>query len=193
MTKKVNTLVDNDALFLELTEGTVVVFDLRDFSRMAATTMPLELGAALSNFYVHAEKHILGNSGRVVKFAGDMVLGAWLEKQVRDHQRQALQAIVDSATTRAEWLDKTARLKLPRMDYSVAAASGSLLAGQIGTPRMRTFDVLGEAVNIAAKLTTVATSRDVPQLFSFAVPEIASVEVEGIELGGRHIRLYRLA
>jgi class 3 adenylate cyclase len=193
MSKKVNTLVDNDALFLELTEGTVAVFDLRDFSRLAATTMPLDLGAALANFYVHAEKQILGNSGRVVKFAGDMVLGVWLEKQVPDHQRQALQAIADSAAARPEWMEKTARLKLPKMDYSVAAASGALLAGQIGTPRMRSFDVLGEAVNIAAKLTTVATSRDIPQLCSFMVPEIPSVEVEGIELGGRHIRLYRLA
>lgn len=193
MTKKVNTLIDNDALFLELTEGTVVVFDLREFSRLAATTMPLELGAALANFYVHAEKQILGNNGRVVKFAGDTVLGVWLEKQVPDHQRQAIQAVADSAAARPEWADKTAKLKLPKMDYSVAAASGSLLAGQIGTPRMRSFDVLGEAVNIAAKLTTVATARDVPQLFSFMVPEIPSVEVEGIELGGRHIRLYRLA
>jgi adenylate cyclase len=193
MAKKVDTLVDNDALLLEETEGSVVVFDLRDFSRLAQTMSPLELGLGLSGYYMHTEKVILGNGGRVVRFVGDMVMGAWLAKQVGDHQKSALKAVADAEAGRSAWRERAEQVNLPVLDYSIAAASGPMLAGHIGTPRMRQFDVLGESPMQAVKLATVATSRNMGHLVTFSAPGILTVEVEGVELGGRQLRLFRLA
>jgi class 3 adenylate cyclase len=193
MSKKVKTIHDMEALLLQETAGTVIVFDLHDFSRLAATSSPLDLGAALTAYYLHAEKCILGEDGRVVKFSGDMVLGVWLERQHPTHREKAMDALAACEHEREPWLERNRKQKLPSLDYSVAIASGPLLAGQIGTPRLRTFDVLGEAVNIAAKLAAVAQARGVHHLSAVAVPGAAIMEVEGVELGGKHIRLYRLA
>jgi class 3 adenylate cyclase len=193
MSKKVQTVNDMDALFLEETAATVLVFDLKGFSRLCAELAPLDLGAALSAFYVHAEKLILGHEGRVVKFAGDMVLGAWIAKQSKDHQRKALDTLAQSHAERDAWLEKNKKYKLPALNYTVACASGEVLAGSIGTPRMRGFDILGEPVNIAWKLTSVASARQVPHLSATAINQVPMIEVEGVELGGKKIRLYRLA
>jgi adenylate cyclase len=193
--KSSKTTQDMDALFLQETDGAVMVFDLRDFSRLAAEQAPLDLGAALSAYYVHCEKCILGHDGRVVKFAGDAVIGVWLANQARDHAQKAIAAMTTSAREREAWLERNAKLKLPVLDYSVALAEGPLLAGQIGTPRFRSFDILGEAVNISTKLTTVATSRDLHHISAVQPPAgtyAKMIEVEGIELGGRQIRLWRL-
>ena len=57
--------------------------------------------------------------------------------------------------------------------------------------------VLGEAVNVAQKLTVVATTRQMDHLLTSETLEspagrLAAVEVEGVELGGKQIRLFRL-
>jgi adenylate cyclase len=180
------------AVFLEETEATVVVFDLRGFSRLSAALAPLDLGLALGHYYEHAEGCVLAHKGRLVKFAGDAVFAAWLANETSDHKQKAVAAVAEANLTRPAWLERNQGAGMPVLDYSVAAATGPVLAGHIGTPRHKSFDVLGAPVNTAAKLTTVATARGVDHLLALQVPEHASVEVEGIEIGGQMIRLFRL-
>ena len=93
------------------------------------------------------------------------------------------------------WAAENDKLGLPILAYSVAAAAGRVLVGQIGTPRQRSFDVLGAPANVAVKLTSVATMRDVDNLVTgeTVAPGTAGVvEVEGIELGGHRYRLFRV-
>jgi adenylate cyclase len=169
------------ATFLQETEATIVQFDLRGFSKMAAELAPLELGIALQAFYEHCEKIVVGQNGRIIKFAGDKVVGAWLGHQLPDHRRLGMDAV-------AAGVKDTGSL-----DYAMALASGPVLAGHIGTDSHRQFDLLGEPVNLAAKLTTIATLRGISHVMTNTIPERPSVEIEGIELGGRPIRLFRLA
>jgi class 3 adenylate cyclase len=81
---------------------------------------------------------------------------------------------------------------MPELEHAVAAAAGPVLAGQIGTERHKGFDVLGEAVNTAFKLATLAHARAVDHLLAIAVQDHELVEVEGVDLGGKLVRLYRL-
>jgi adenylate cyclase len=180
------------ALFLQETSASIVVFDLRGFSALAATLSPLDLGTALGHFYTEAEAHVLEHNGRVVKFAGDAVIAAWLAHEVPDHNILAMATVAAVHSSKDAWLERNRQAGFPPLDYSISAATGPVLAGQIGTERMKNFDVLGEPVNIAVKLTTVATARGLPHLTSFAVREFDAVEVEGIELGGKRLRLFRL-
>jgi adenylate cyclase len=177
-------------VFLQETEATVCVFDLRGFSRLTVSLAPLDLGLALRHFYTHAEDCVMRNHGRIVKFAGDMVLAAWLDNEVGDHRGKALAAMRDALAHKGEWLAHNQSQGLPVLDYSLAAADGPVLAGHIGTDRFKSFDVLGEPVNVAAKLTTVATVRQIDHLIAFQAAD--SVEVEALEIGGKLIRLFRL-
>ena len=183
-------------IYLQESEATVVMFDLRGFAHLAATSSPVDLGAALSRFYDHAEALVLGHQGRVLKFMADLVTAAWVSGEVDDHRARALAAVRAASTGAAAWQAENARHHMPVLEYSVAAASGKVLAGQLGTDRMRAFDVLGEPVAICGKLTVVATVRGVANLVTAESLPVGGrhgvMEVEGIEIGGRQLRLYKV-
>ena len=188
------------SMFLQVTDATVVLFDLKSFGKLASRLGPLELGASLARYYEHVESVVLGHGGRVIRFVGDLAVGAWLASATEDCSRQALQALAEAHSKRPAWIQAGIDLGMPLLDYTMAATAGSVLVGQIGTERMRSFDVLGEPVTDARKLTTLANARGLDHLFTFetleAIPASdrpSAVEVEGIELGDRSLRLFRLA
>jgi adenylate cyclase len=180
------------ALFLQETEATVVVFDLRGYSRLAVSLPPLDLGLALGHYYSHAEACVLPHHGRLVKLAGDAVLVAWLANEEPKHKQRALAAIDGALAQKQDWLAQNESQGLPHLDYSIAAATGPVLAGHIGTDRFRSFDVLGDPVNVAVKLTTVATARTADHVLAFQEPSRPTVELESIDIGGKLVRLFRL-
>ncbi len=181
-----------EAVFLQETEAAIVLFDLRNFSQLAATLSPLDLGLALGRYYAHAEKCIEGAGGRLVKFAGDAVVGAWLANETPWPRAQAVGAVVAATRERAGFLARCRAEGMPELEHSIAAAAGPVLAGAIGTERHKSFDVLGEAVNVAFRLASAAQARGVDHLLAIAVPDHDCVEVESIELGGKLLRLFRL-
>lgn len=182
-----------DAVFLHETEAAVVVFDLRGYSRLCVELAPLELGLALGRFYRHVERCVDSYGGRVVKLVGDAVLAAWLANETAWPRKAALAAVADAQQKKPGWLEEGQREHAPHLDYSVGAAAGPVLAGQLGAERHRAFDVVGEAVSVAFKLTSLATARGVDHLLATTVPDLPAVEVEGVELGGKLLRLWRLA
>jgi class 3 adenylate cyclase len=183
-------------LFLEETDAAVVVFDLLRFQQLASTMSPVDIGAALSHFYAHAESLILGHQGRLVKFVGDAVLGTWLAREVQDHKAHAVATVAAAHAGRRAWLAGNIRKGIPELDYTVVATDGPVLAGHIGTDRNKSFDVLGAPVSAAFKLTSVVATRGLDHLLAVTGLEklqgIATVELEGIELGGNMMRLHRL-
>jgi class 3 adenylate cyclase len=179
-------------VFLHETEAAIVVFDVRGFSRLCAELAPLELGLTLGRFYRHVEGCIDAWGGRLVKLAGDSVLAAWLANETAWPVKMAISAVAESRARKPAWQEKLKADGMPAVDYGVAAAAGPVLAGQLGTDRHRSFDLLGEPVNVAFKLLPFATARAVDHLLAMTVPDHPSVEVEGVELGGKKMRLYRL-
>jgi adenylate cyclase len=184
-------------LFLQEVEATAVCHDLRSFSTLAAQLGPVELGLVLSRFYEHVAESIEPHGGRIVKFVGDAVLSVFLGAGEHDHRGRALEAVLATLRRRDAWLKENASRELPILEYSIGAASGNVLAGDVGTSRLRFYDVLGEPVNVAFRLVGVATDRHASHLLTADLYEHArarppGIEVDAVELGGRRIRLYRL-
>ena len=184
-------------LFLQEIDATVVVHDLRAFSTLAAQLGPVDLGLVLSRFYEYVAGAVEPHGGRLVKFIGDAVLSVFLGAGDVDYRGRALEAIHNTLRQQDAWLEENARRDLPLLDYSIGAASGAILAGDVGTSKLRFYDVLGEPVNVAFRLAGLATDRHTPHLLTADVFEHArarqpGIEVEGVELGGKRIRLFRL-
>ena len=186
-------------MFLQETDATVLNFDLRGFTMIATHLGPVELGALLGRFYEHAEAAIDAGGGRLVKFMSDVVMSVFVDGQHGQahggHRKGALAAIRHAQKTRAAWLAENQQLKLPLLTYSMAAASGKVLVGQIGTAKQHAFDVLGKPANIAYKLTAIATMRDVDNLVTadvLAGDVSGAIESEAAALGGQRHRLYQV-
>jgi adenylate cyclase len=178
--------------FMHETEAAIVVFDLRGYSKLSAELAPLDLALALGRYYRHVESCVDAWGGRLIKLVGDAVLSAWLGNETAWPRQAAIAAVAESRKRKPGWLEENRKDGLPLLDYTAAMAVGPVLAGVLGTDRFKHFDLLGEPVNTAFKLTSVCSAREVDHLLSTTVQDYPAVEVEGAELGGRPLRLFRL-
>jgi adenylate cyclase len=185
-------------MFLQLIDATVWVSDLRDFSPLAAQLGPVDLGLALSRFYEHVGGILERHRGRIVKFIGDGVLAVFVGPQ-REHHARALAAVAEAVQARQAFLDENVPLKLPVLDYAVGLASGTLLAGELGTEKLRFYDVLGEPVNRAFRIAALAARRGVTNLVDAATVDGAAsgqrpplIETDAVELGADKLRLFKI-
>jgi adenylate cyclase len=187
-------------LFLQEIQATVVVAHLRDFAPLSRQLGPVELGLALSRFYEHVGAIVEGEHGRLVKFTGDGVLSVFVGGGSIDHAGRALAAVRESLTSRQAYLDDNAAGGLPILDYVFGAASGNLLAGELGTEKLRSYDVLGQPVNQAFRIAALANRRGVPSLVDAATYEgvrdpasrPAAIETDAVEMDGDKLRLFKL-
>ncbi len=187
-------------IVLQEVAATVLLADVRDFGTLARQLGPVDLGLALARFYEHigaiAERH----RGRIVKFIGDGVLAVFIGAGGGDHCSRALQAVAEAVDEREAFLDQNAARRLPVLDYVLGASSGMILAGELGTEKLRFYDVLGQPVNLAFGITALATRRGVSNLVDAATFEgvrdrarrPAGIETDAVELGGERLRLFKL-
>jgi adenylate cyclase len=188
-------------MFLQEVDATVLLADVRDFEPLARQLGPVELGVSLSRFYEHIGLILEKHHGRVVKFIGDGVLGVFVGPVGgAEHRVRALRAVAEATRSRTEFLEENALRKLPVLDYAVGVASGGILAGELGTEKLRFYDVLGPAVNHAFRITGLATRRGVPNLVDADTYEgardktarPAAIETDAVELGELKVRLFKV-
>ena len=192
-------------------EGSVLVADILAYDEAQIGREPAELGIYLTSFYLHVGTIAEHGGGRIVKFVGDGIVVAFFGPT---HARRALSVIAELDAARDEWLAETARMKFPSLDYSVGVASGRVLAGDLGTDRVLFFDVIGAPATRAFRLCSLAAQRKVAHLVDGAtlshaeaspaahwsappsesgnVPVPPATEVEGAEVLGETVRIYRL-
>ncbi|MEJ5255755.1 MAG: adenylate/guanylate cyclase domain-containing protein [Acidimicrobiales bacterium] len=131
--------------------------DLDGFTSFAENHSPTEVVEELNAFFSVVVDAVMTEGGFVNKFEGDAALcifGAPSDQP--DHAARALRvaAALPSAVAR-----------LPgRPGVGIGAATGRVVAGNVGTPERFEYTVIGDAVNVAARLTELAKQRGRPVL-----------------------------
>ncbi|SHN47833.1 adenylate/guanylate cyclase domain-containing protein [Cryptosporangium aurantiacum] len=141
------------ALGGSIVEVTALFADLRGFTTFSEQADPAEIVTMLNRYHGVAVPCILDNGGTVVQFVGDALLALFnAPARQPDHAVRAvraglgLQSAVDSiAAGRPGW---------PR--FRVGINTGDALVGNIGSETLRGFNAMGDAVNVAARLQTLA-------------------------------------
>ncbi len=122
----------------------IVFFDLSRITEWASSKEDVLVARFIQEFYELAAKHIEPAGGRIVKFMGDAGLVVFPTERVEDGIF-ALCAFAQEARKRASEFGLDTYL-------NVNVHVGPVLAGQFGPPSIERFDVIGKAVNIAARL-----------------------------------------
>ena len=129
---------------------------MRGFTSLAERLPPTEIMQRLNRFYSLASTTIFDYDGTLDKLVGDQVMaffGAPL--QIRDHPERAVQAalrIVGGMKGVAE--DE-------RLAVGAGIATGEAFVGNVGEGAVTDYTVLGDTVNIAARLQGVAASGEI--------------------------------
>ena len=142
-------------------EITAVECDLRGFTRYAQSRPSEEVVGLLAEYYA-AVGAVVAKYGATIKdYAGDgilMLVGAPLP--VADHARIGLdlaRGVVEAATVVVR---KRATAEIP-LGVGAGVASGRVIAGGIGSASRMEYAAVGPAVNLAARLCSIARDGEV--------------------------------
>jgi adenylate cyclase len=143
----------------ELRLATVLFCDLRGFSRMAERTPPRDVVATLNEFFTAMTTWVRECGGFVDKFVGDgmlVVFGLFADADTANGEAESAAAAIRCALgmrDRVVTLNASRRATgRPELAVKVGVHSGELVAGTIGAADRHEFTVIGDTVNVAARL-----------------------------------------
>ncbi len=138
-------------------EGSVLFADIRGYTALSERCSPEELGRMLNEFFGPMSECIARHGGTVDKYMGDCTMAVFgVATDDPNHRRTALNtglALLDTvATINAR---REARGEA-RVEFRIGLHAGEMLAGNMGARDRMQFTVVGDTVNLAARLVTVA-------------------------------------
>ncbi len=136
----------------ETRDVAVLFVDLIGSTALAATAPPERVVARLNAFFAIVVDVVDAHGGWVNKFEGDAALcvfGAPVDSE--DAAGCALAA--------ARALQRRLATELPQADAGIGVAAGPAVAGWIGARQRFEYTVVGDAVNVASRLSELAKSR----------------------------------
>ena len=167
-----------------LAQVSVVFVDVRGFTALSEKSTPTEMVARLNRFYRLAARVVFDLDGTLDKMVGDEVMaffGAPFRSQ--DHAGRAVQAaleIVSGNQTPADGLDG--------LPVGGGVATGEVFMGNVGEGEVRDFTVIGDTVNTAARLQSLAAPGEVlvtDETFREVSSNFTSSEVRTLEIKGK--------
>lgn len=136
----------------ELTEVTVLFADLRGFTPYAESVAPDVAVALLNRYFSTSVPAILDEGGTVTQFAGDEVMAVFNAPLPHpDHPMRAARAALEIHRRISEL---AAGHDWPR--FGIGINSGPAIIGNIGSEELRSFTAIGDTINLAARLQTLA-------------------------------------
>ena len=121
----------------------VILFaDIRDFTGFAERASAREVVAAINRLFERIVPTIHEHGGHVDKFVGDGLLAVFgAPRRQADHADQALAAAME--------IERAVTDELP---IGIGLSSGTVIAGNVGGAGRLEFSVIGDAVNVAARV-----------------------------------------
>ena len=135
---------------------TVLFSDIRGFTTMTESTDADKLVAQLNEYFADMVGGVLQQNGTLQKFIGDAIMAVWgdthskgVEVDARGAVTTALQMRAALAKLNAGWKENSDRSKL---SIGIGVNHGEVIVGNVGHPQRMEFTVLGDGVNLAARL-----------------------------------------
>ena len=131
---------------VELREMTIVFADLAGFTGKASHLTPEETALYLNTYFETVSRAIAECDGTIDKFLGDGVMAFWgAPSDQPDHAAMAIRA-VEALAARINAADGS------EMQVRIGVHTGKVVVGDIGTTARMNYTVIGDAVNVAARL-----------------------------------------
>ncbi|MDF1568807.1 MAG: adenylate/guanylate cyclase domain-containing protein [Spirochaetaceae bacterium] len=143
--------------------ATVFFADITGYTAFSEGKDPAYIIDVLNGFFNEAVELVIDNHGYIDKFIGDCIMAAWGVPMKTDEEDAILavkSALMIHELVRSK--DRTFfRGDAEKLKISIGMASGPLVAGNVGSSRRMDYTVLGDTVNTAARLESVATAEEI--------------------------------
>lgn len=142
----------------KVVEGTIMFTDLEGFTSLSEELDdPARLSHILATYFTQCTGHVLELKGTIAKFIGDAVLAVWGaplpdEEHVRNAVLSAWRLHKDSEIL----IDgKPLLVRGKKVRTRIGVHTGQVLAGNLGSEQRFDWTVIGDPVNLAARLESL--------------------------------------
>lgn len=147
---------DGAALGGEEREVTILFADLRGFTTLSETLPPREVVTLLNRYLDTMSAAIETQGGVIDKFIGDEIMALFGAPVAQpDSADRALAAALAMRTALTALNAEFATEGLPPLAFGIGINTARVVAGNIGSHRRLNYSVIGDGVNIAARLQTL--------------------------------------
>ena len=143
-------------------EATILFSDIRGFTSMSETMAPNEVVETLNDYFNLMIEIIFKYNGTLDKIIGDalMVIYGAPNATEQDTKNAVLTAIEMQEKLIQFNQDRIINLKQP-IKIGIGINRGKVISGNIGSKQQMNFTVIGDSVNLASRLCSVAASDEI--------------------------------
>lgn len=156
----------------------VVFADVRGSTRMGESSTATDFAASLNRFYSIATKSLVRHDGLIDKLIGDEVMALFMKGLAGpDYRRKAALAALDLAAA------------VEDVPVGVGVNAGMAFVGNVGSGSVLDFTALGDAINVGARLQSLAASGEVAlsaDLYALVADNCPDGRTESVEVSGRN-------
>jgi adenylate cyclase len=152
-------LVSNPALARlggQRRQMTVLFSDIRGFTTVSEKGEPEAIVRTLNEYFTRMVDIVFRHKGTLDKFVGDMVMalfGAPLDDA--DHAEHAVDAALDMLEELQRLNERWMAEGRPALDIGIGVHTGPMIAGNIGSEAIMSYTVIGDSVNLGARLESL--------------------------------------
>ncbi|MCB9763005.1 MAG: hypothetical protein H6739_24610 [Alphaproteobacteria bacterium] len=165
----------------ERREVTVLIADLRGFTSLSQALAPERLVERLNQWLTAMVHEIEREGGVVDKFMGDAIVAIFGAPRAQaDHADRAVRA--------AQAMVRAGERLGSELRAGVGVNSGEVIAGPIGAASRMEYTVIGEAVNVAARVEALTRTLDADVLVTAATRARLTADYGLVEVGPRDLK-----
>lgn len=158
-------------------EIAVLFCDLRNFTTLTETRLPFDIVFLLNRYFGVIGRAVEESGGRMDKFIGDGAMALFgISGSTEDACRQALQAAARILAGIDELNRQLAKeLSIP-LRIAIGIHTGPAVVGTLGYGAARNLTAVGDTVNVASRLETVAKDFDATLVISAPVASLSGLD-----------------
>ena len=164
----------------------IIFTDIRNFTTLSETTSSDQLVQWLNDYFSRMHKIIDAHGGHINKFIGDglmIVFGAPATRGDAEEARAAvscgLEMLAEVERMNKEWKEAGK----PNIAIGVGIHTGEATCGVVGAERRLEYTVVGNTVNLSARLESTTKEYSVPLLTSEATARLLGDKYQARALG----------
>lgn len=149
-----DTKEDDTSLSPRRREIAILFSDIRSFSTKCEQLMPEEIVEYLNQYFSQLVEVIFEKGGTLNKFVGDMAMAFFgAPSKMIDFEKRAIETAI-----KIQQKIKTIPNKWIRENFltGIGISSGSVVVGNVGSPRHMDYTAIGDEVNVGDRLQSLA-------------------------------------
>ena len=158
---------------------TYLFSDIRGFTPISEQfkTDPQGLGKLINKYMTPMTDLVLANNGTVDKYIGDALMAIWgAPLDIEDHAQQAVDTARAMEPALAKLNKELREEGLMELSIGIGINTGDAVVGNMGSDQRFDYSVLGDSVNLAARLE--AQTKEYGVFFMFTEHTLAQIKKE---------------